>query len=89
MKTIGVYLRASAQTLENLIAESIMVTLSVLVDWFAHVFYFKTAKCNFCSYYVLVKLVQRITRQRDYSSRAEMHGIKELDILGGAFNNML
>jgi signal transduction histidine kinase len=38
---------------------------------------------------VLVKLVQRISRQRDYSSRAEINGIKELDILGKAFNNML
>jgi signal transduction histidine kinase len=38
---------------------------------------------------ILVKLVQRISRQRDYSSRAELNGIKELDILGGAFNNML
>jgi signal transduction histidine kinase len=38
---------------------------------------------------ILVKLVQRISRQRDYSSRAEFNGIKELDILGEAFNNML
>ena len=33
--------------------------------------------------------MQRISRQRDYSSRAEPYGITELDILGNAFNNML
>jgi signal transduction histidine kinase len=86
-----VYLRASTETLENLITQSIMVTVSVLLICLLICFFFTlklqsmiTAPIN-----VLVKLVQRISRQRDYSSRTEMHGIKELDILGGAFNNML
>jgi signal transduction histidine kinase len=86
-----VYLRASAETLENLISQSIMITLSVFLSCLLICFFLTlklqssiTAPIN-----VLVKLVQRISRQRDYSSRAEMHGIKELDILGEAFNNML
>ena len=37
----------------------------------------------------LVKLVQRVFRQRDYSIRAKLDSIKELDILIEAFNNML
>jgi signal transduction histidine kinase len=91
-KVLGyVYLRASADVLENLIAQSIMITVSVLLISLLMCFFFTlklqsaiTAPIN-----VLVKLVQRISRQRDYSSRAELHGIKELDILGEAFNNML
>jgi signal transduction histidine kinase len=86
-----VYLRASSEALENLISQSIMITVSVLLISLLICFFFTlklqsaiTAPIN-----VLVKLVQRITRQRDYSSRTELHGIKELDILGDAFNNML
>jgi C4-dicarboxylate-specific signal transduction histidine kinase len=37
----------------------------------------------------LVKLVQRVFRQRDYSIRAKLDSIKELDILIEAFNSML
>jgi signal transduction histidine kinase len=91
-KVLGyVYLRASADVLENLIAQSIMVTVSVLLICLLMCFFFTlklqsaiTAPIN-----ILVKFVQRISRQRDYSSRAELHGIKELYILGEAFNNML
>lgn len=91
-KVLGyVYLRASADALENLIAQSIMITVSILLICLLMCFFFTlklqsaiTAPIN-----ILVKLVQRISRQRDYSSRAELHGIKELDILGEAFNNML
>jgi signal transduction histidine kinase len=86
-----VYLRASADILENLIAQSIMTTVSVLLICLLICFFLTlklqsaiTAPIN-----GLVKLVHRISRQRDYSSRAELHGIKELDILGEAFNNML
>jgi signal transduction histidine kinase len=86
-----VYLRASAEALENLITQSIMTTISVLLICLLICFFLTlklqsaiTAPIN-----ILVKLVQRISRQRDYSTRAELNGIKELDILGGAFNNML
>ena len=86
-----VYLRASSETLENLIAQSIMITVSVLLICLLICFFFtlKLQSAITAPIHVLVKLVQRITRQRDYSSRTELHGIKELDILGEAFNNML
>jgi signal transduction histidine kinase len=86
-----VYLRVSAEALENQITQSIMITVTVLLICLLICFFLTlrlqsaiTAPIN-----VLVKLVQRISRQRDYSSRAELYGIKEIDILGGAFNNML
>jgi signal transduction histidine kinase len=86
-----VYLRVSAEALDNQITQSIMITIAVLLICLLICFFLTlklqsaiTAPIN-----VLVKLVQRITRQRDYSSRAELYGIKEIDILGGAFNNML
>jgi signal transduction histidine kinase len=86
-----VYLRASADKLQKLIAQSIMNTVGMLLVCLMMCFFLTlklqstiTAPIN-----ILVKLVQRISRQRDYSSRAELNGIKELDILGEAFNNML
>ena len=86
-----VYLRASAEALENRIFQSIMTTVSVLLICLVICFFLTlklqsaiTAPIN-----GLVRLVQRVSRQRDYSSRVNLHGIKELDILGEAFNNML
>jgi signal transduction histidine kinase len=86
-----VYLRASADKLQKQIAQSIMNTVGMLLVCLMMCFFLTlklqstiTAPIN-----ILVKLVQRISRQRDYSSRAEFNGIKELDILGEAFNNML
>jgi signal transduction histidine kinase len=85
------YLRASADELQNLIGNSIMLTIAVLILCLIICFLLTlklqsaiTAPIN-----LLVKLVQRVSRQKDYSSRAELNGIRELDILGEAFNNML
>ncbi|MGS2719489.1 ATP-binding protein [Paraglaciecola aestuariivivens] len=91
-KLLGyVYVQASADTLKNLTSKSILLTFSVLVLCLLVCFLLTlklqqtiTAPIN-----VLVKLVQRISRQKDFSSRAKPQGIKELDILGDAFNNML
>jgi signal transduction histidine kinase len=86
-----VYLRASADKLQKLIAQSIMNTVGMLLVCLMMCFFLTlklqstiTAPIN-----ILVKLVQRISWQRDYSSRAELNDIKELDILCEAFNNML
>ena len=86
-----VYLRASADILDNLIIQSIVSTVSVVLICLLICFFLTlrlqravTAPIN-----DLVKLVQRISRQRDYSSRAELYGIKEMDVFGAAFNNML
>jgi signal transduction histidine kinase len=86
-----VYLRASTEALENRIGQSIMTTASVLLICLLICFFltYKLQSAITAPINSLVKLVQRISRQRDYSSRAELHGIKELDILGEAFNNML
>ena len=86
-----VYLRASAEALESLISQSIITTVSVLLVCLLMCFFFtlKLQRAITAPINVLVKLVQRVSRQRDYSSRAELHGTKELAILGEAFNNML
>lgn len=86
-----VYLRASLDELDNLISQSILITTSVLLICLLICFFLtlKLQSTITAPIDVLVKLVQRISRRRDYSSRAEPHGIKELDILGEAFNNML
>lgn len=91
-KVVGyVYLRASVDILDNLITRSIITTVSVLLIGLLICFFFtlKLQSAITAPIDVLVKLVQRISRQRDYSSRAELNGIKELDILCNAFNNML
>jgi signal transduction histidine kinase len=86
-----VYLRASAEVLEALIARSIIITLVVLLLCIAICFLLTLKLQNSITspINVLIKLVQRVSRQKDYSSRAELYGIKELDILGEAFNSML
>ena len=85
------YLRASADKLQNLTSNSIMLTIGVLVACLLICFLLtlKLQRAITAPINLLVKLVQRISRQKDYSSRAELNGIKELDILGEAFNNML
>lgn len=86
-----VYLRASSGDLQLLTAQSAMLTLMVLVICLlvSFLFTFKLQRTITSPINELVKLVQRVSRQRDYSSRAELPGIKELDILSEAFNNML
>jgi len=86
-----IYLRASVDNLKNLTSNSIMLTVSVLVGclFICFLLTIKLQRAITAPINVLVKLVQRISRQKDYSSRAELNGIKELDILGEAFNNML
>jgi signal transduction histidine kinase len=91
-KVLGyVYLRASAEALETRIFQSIMTTICMLLFCLiiCFVLTLKLQSAITTPINGLVKLVQRISRQRDYSSRAKLHGIKELDILGKAFNNML
>ncbi|MFT6779186.1 MAG: methyl-accepting chemotaxis protein [Paraglaciecola sp.] len=68
-----VYLRASLQALENRIVQSIMTTVCVLLICLLICFFLTltlqraiTAPIN-----SLVKLVQRISRQKDYSNRTE------------------
>ncbi|MBU3006245.1 HAMP domain-containing protein [Paraglaciecola arctica] len=85
------YLRATADELQTLTSNSILFSISVLVACLIICFLLtlRLQRAITSPINGLVKLVQRISRQKDYSSRAELNGIKELDILGTAFNNML
>ncbi len=86
-----VYLRASAEALEAHINQSILLTLSVFLACIAICFFLTLKLQNTITAPIqtLVRLVQRITRQKDFSNRAQPNGIKELDILIDAFNGML
>lgn len=86
-----VYLRASAEVLNDLIASSVITTLSVLVGILLVSFFLTLRLQDAINEPItrLVTLVQRISRQRDYDGRAEKTNIKELDILADAFNDML
>ena len=86
-----IYLRASAEALEAHISRSIMLTLVVFLICIAICFFLtlKLQSAITSPIQILVRLVQRITRQKDFSNRAEPNGIKELDILIDAFNGML
>jgi len=89
--TVGyVYLRASAETLQSEIAYSILLTVVVLMLCLGICFFLtlKLQKAITAPIESMVLLVQRITRQKDFSNRAEPNGIRELDILGEAFNGM-
>lgn len=85
------YLRTSAEQLQDLIDKSIIITVcvSLVCLLFCFIFTIRLQMAITKPINALVKLVQRITRQKDYSSRAELNGIKELDILCEAFNGML
>ncbi|GAC13762.1 ATP-binding protein [Aliiglaciecola lipolytica] len=86
-----VYIRVSADILNKLIASSILTTLAALVVILiiCYLLTLRLQKALADPITNLVTLVQRISRQRDYKSRAENTNIKELNILGGAFNDML
>jgi signal transduction histidine kinase len=91
-KILGyVYLRSSADTLERLVAKSIMITVGVLLISLLICFLLtlKLQRAITTPIQSLVKLVQRISRQKDFSNRAQPSGVKELDILGESFNGML
>lgn len=86
-----VYLRASAESLEEHISQSILLTLSVFIVCIIAclILTLKLQSAITKPIQSLVRLVQRISRQKDFSNRAESNGIKELDILVEAFNGML
>jgi signal transduction histidine kinase len=86
-----VYLRASTEIMEGLIARSIAITLGILLISLilCLLLTLKLQSTITKPIQALIKLVQRVSRQKDFSRRAENYGIKELDILGNAFNSML
>ena len=86
-----VYLRASADVLDGLIQQSILSTIVVvlLCLLISYLLTLKLQNSITAPINTLVKVVQRIARQKTYSSRASRTGIKEIDILGTAFNSLL
>lgn len=91
-KLIGyVYVRSSVTSLDLLITRSFIITSGVFLLCLAVCFLliFKLQRSITSPIESMGKLVQRISRTKDYSSRVDTHGIRELDILGGAINGML
>ncbi|WP_342806613.1 ATP-binding protein [Alteromonas sp. M12] len=91
-KIIGyVYLRVSADILNQLISSSIVTNFAALliILIICYLLTLRLQKTLANPIINLATLVQRISRQRDYKGRAESTNIKELDILGSAFNDML
>jgi signal transduction histidine kinase len=86
-----VYLRGSAVSVETLIDNAIYRTLAILFSCLIICFLLvqQLERRLTAPLHALINLVQRITRQRDFTSRAEHYGIKELDNLSSAFNGML
>ncbi|MDU0353484.1 ATP-binding protein [Paraglaciecola aquimarina] len=86
-----IYLRASSEVVDQRISASVFITVCIFLGCLLI--------CLVCTYLLqrsitrpihsLVHLVQRVSRQKDYSSRAESTGIRELDQLSDAFNGML
>ena len=85
------YLRYSAKGLDILTRNSVVITLTVLVVSLIVCFLLtlKLQKSITVPIEKLVSLVQKISRQRDYSGRAERSNVMELDILAESFNDML
>lgn len=85
------YLRASAGSLDALTTNSLVITMTVLILTLIACFLLtlKLQKAITVPIENLVSLVQRISRQHDYSGRAEKTSIQELDILADSFNDML
>lgn len=85
------YVRSSAAALDDLTARSLLITITVLIITIVVCFFLtlKLQKSITVPIENLVNLVQRISRQQDYSGRAEKTSIMELDILADSFNDML
>lgn len=86
-----VYLQVSAEVLNTLTWNSVVTTVLVLVVVLILSFglTLKLQHTLVKPIIELVNLVQKISRQRDYTGRAKTTNIRELDILASAFNNML
>lgn len=91
-RTLGyAYLRSSARALDELTLNSVLISVSVLVVTIIACFILTLSLQKAITDPIgqLVNLVQRISRQKDYSGRADKTSIKELDILADSFNDML
>ncbi len=85
------YIRASAKNLHHITVNAISITVAILVITLlvCLLLTLRLQRSVTRPIQKLITLVQRITLQKNYSARAEPTNIKELDILGDAFNDML
>ncbi|WP_343847455.1 sensor histidine kinase [Bowmanella denitrificans] len=85
------YIRASVDALNKLTLNTVLITFSVLMLALILSFLLTLRLQRSVTHPIeeLVYLVQQISQQKDYSSRARSSSLKELDILGNAFNGML
>lgn len=85
------YIRASIDALNKLTLNTILITLTVLLLALVLSFLLTLRLQRSVTHPIeeLVYLVQQIAHQKEYSSRAKASSLKELDILGSAFNDML
>lgn len=86
-----VYVRASAKSLQDLIVNSTLITLVVLLVSLSVCFILtlRLQKTITNPIENLVQLVTDIAQRKDYSKRAESTNVKELAILSSSFNSML
>lgn len=86
-----VYVRASAESLQNLTVDSTVITFVVLLVTLTVCFLITLRLQRTVTDPIenLVDVVQIIAQRKDYSQRAKHTNVKELDILSKAFNGML
>lgn len=86
-----VYLRVSSENFNQLVGKSIWLNLAVALALLLISFYSALRMQRFVTGPVegIANFLQRTSRQRDYSARANGSTIKELDILADAVNVML
>lgn len=86
-----VYVRASAKSLQDLTVNSIMINLMVLLVTLTVCFVITLRLQRSITDPIdgLVNLVTDIAQKKDYSKRAELANVKELNLLSTSFNQML
>ncbi|MBJ2130522.1 HAMP domain-containing histidine kinase [Alteromonas sp. IB21] len=86
-----IYLRVSSDNFNDLVGESIWLNIAVALLLLAISFYSAVRLQRVVTGPVedIASFLQRTSRQRDYSARAERSSIRELDILADAVNVML
>ena len=86
-----IFLRASADSLNNQVGKTILINLSVMLVMmlFSFLLALRLQRVITGPIENLADFLQRTSRQRDYSGRSEGSSVRELDILSEAVNVML
>lgn len=86
-----IYLRGSTERLQNFINSTVLtaVTVSSLALLLSLALVLRMQRRISQPIEALIDTAQKVSRQKDYSVRAPMPGLQELDFLAKAFNTML